>query len=316
MVPAHLVQKYFGLDGVDRKDLVDWSFWNQYDVFHNQPFDLKPPEQFQYIVKKHSQVTEKLVFYIGTLLLRKSIAVLSRNLARPDGAGPASSRRSCARCSIHADAAGHARRHGQAHGPLQIRRARWTSRSKRVGVNAGGLLIGAIETTSQAVAQVIEYFVGTDKDAAPDLRTKAAAPTRPHLTRWCGRRCVSFRSAPTCSGRRRRTTRREGNGARNHNPQGHQCALAVAVRDVRHLCVRQGGNLQSQSKLVSQLQFRVRLTQCLGKYIGMVMIPEMVRQIMLRKRSRAPARSAARTARATATARGPARSGPFPEEYN
>ena len=29
----------------------------------------------------------------------------------------------------------------------------------RVGVNAGGLLIGAIETTSQAVAQVVEYFI-------------------------------------------------------------------------------------------------------------------------------------------------------------
>src|ERR1043165_2889964 len=49
MVPAHLVQKYFGLDGADRKELVEWSFWNQYDVFHNQPFALKPPEQFNYI---------------------------------------------------------------------------------------------------------------------------------------------------------------------------------------------------------------------------------------------------------------------------
>ena len=29
---------------------------------------------------------------------------------------------------------------------------------KRLGINAGGLLIGAIETTSQAVAQVIEYL--------------------------------------------------------------------------------------------------------------------------------------------------------------
>src|SRR3546814_7179006 len=29
----------------------------------------------------------------------------------------------------------------------------------RVGINAGGLLIGAIETTSQAVAQVVEFFI-------------------------------------------------------------------------------------------------------------------------------------------------------------
>src|SRR3546814_15963927 len=42
----------------------------------------------------------------------------------------------------------------------------------RVGINAGGLLIGAIETTSQAVAQVVEFFIdrpnlmATAKDAA------------------------------------------------------------------------------------------------------------------------------------------------------
>src|SRR3954467_10421114 len=59
MVPAHLVQDYFGLDGVKRDDLIEWSYWNQYDAFHNQPFDLNPPEQFQYIVKKHDEVTEK-----------------------------------------------------------------------------------------------------------------------------------------------------------------------------------------------------------------------------------------------------------------
>src|SRR3546814_3531101 len=42
----------------------------------------------------------------------------------------------------------------------------------RVGINAGGLPIGAIETTSQAVAQVVEFFIdrpnllATAKDAA------------------------------------------------------------------------------------------------------------------------------------------------------
>ena len=29
MVPATLVQDYFGLTGVDRKDLIDWSYRNQ-----------------------------------------------------------------------------------------------------------------------------------------------------------------------------------------------------------------------------------------------------------------------------------------------
>src|SRR3954466_6007300 len=80
MVPAHLVQTYFGLDGIDRKDLITWSYWNQYDVFHNQPFDLNPPDQFQYIVGKHAEVGEQLKCYITVLMIRKGIAVKIGNL--------------------------------------------------------------------------------------------------------------------------------------------------------------------------------------------------------------------------------------------
>ena len=63
-VPAILVQEYFGLDAVDKKDLVDWSFWNQYDVFHNQPFDLNSPELHQHIINEHSRVTRLLNDYM------------------------------------------------------------------------------------------------------------------------------------------------------------------------------------------------------------------------------------------------------------
>jgi cytochrome P450 len=38
----------------------------------------------------------------------------------------------------------------------------------RIGTNAGGLLIGAVETTSQAVSQVIQFFLDN-----PKLLTKA-----------------------------------------------------------------------------------------------------------------------------------------------
>src|ERR1700716_805392 len=46
----------------------------------------------------------------------------------------------------------------------------------RVGVNAGGLLIGAIETTSQAVAQVIEFFLVRRPDLLTEVKQKAALP--------------------------------------------------------------------------------------------------------------------------------------------
>ncbi len=44
---------------------------------------------------------------------------------------------------------------------------------KRVGTNAGGLLIGAIETTSQAVAQAIQFLLDR-----PDLLAKAVAAAK------------------------------------------------------------------------------------------------------------------------------------------
>jgi hypothetical protein len=75
LVPAHLVQKYFGLDGVDPHKLIDWSYWNQHDVFHNQPFDLNPADQFKYIIEKHREVGEQLKCYMGVLMFRKLVAV-------------------------------------------------------------------------------------------------------------------------------------------------------------------------------------------------------------------------------------------------
>jgi hypothetical protein len=55
-VPAILVQDYFGLDGIEKKHLIEWSYWNQYDAFHNQPFDLNTQEKFNYIVAQHNKV--------------------------------------------------------------------------------------------------------------------------------------------------------------------------------------------------------------------------------------------------------------------
>ena len=66
---------------------------------------------------------------------------------------------------------------------------------KRLGVNAGGLLIGAIETTSQAVAQVIQYLLDnpewltkartaaqSDNPAGLDGIVWGSSPLCPHLS--------------------------------------------------------------------------------------------------------------------------------------
>jgi len=77
-VPAILVQEYFGLDGIDKERLIEWSYWNQYDAFHNQPFDLNTKEKFDYIVAQHDKVSEELVSYIAKLIGKKVYCGKSR----------------------------------------------------------------------------------------------------------------------------------------------------------------------------------------------------------------------------------------------
>jgi cytochrome P450 len=56
--------------------------------------------------------------------------------------------------------------------------------------------------------------------------------------------------------------------------------------------------------------------ECLGKYVGMVMIPEMVRQVMLRNNIAGKARISRRNGALYGDGPGAGADGPFPEEYN
>src|SRR3546814_277250 len=73
IVPVCLVQDYFGLDGVSRSDLIRWSYWNQYDAFNNQPFDLMSDEEYRLAVDLHAQASKELVAYIAVLMVRKLV---------------------------------------------------------------------------------------------------------------------------------------------------------------------------------------------------------------------------------------------------
>ena len=60
MVPARLVQEYFGLKGRDVRELMEWSYWNQVDTFHNLPFDLLSDARRAQIVQKHDETGKAL----------------------------------------------------------------------------------------------------------------------------------------------------------------------------------------------------------------------------------------------------------------
>src|SRR5262245_12852378 len=317
MVPAHLVQDYFGLDGVGRDELIEWSFWNQYDAFHNQPFDLNSPEQFQYIITRHEKVTEKLRVYILVLMVRKAIVVKLGNLVSLLLA-PLRLLRSLVckllRCNPVA-------------GPSKDDMVKRILRSKfakevdfpfkRAGVNAGGLLIGSIETTSQAVAQVIEFFLVHRPDLWGDVKEKATRsdPAAFDSMVWEALRFVPispymFRQAATDA--------------------------VIAMGTDRSAPVRAGTNvlLISQSAMFDtyayddpetfnpdrnwyhHFNFGFGSHECLGKYVGMVLIPEMVRQVILRDKIAGTGTISRRNGALYGDGPGAGEDGPFPEEYN
>ena len=57
-IPIMLVQDWFGFDESDPKDLFEWSYWSQYDAFHNQAFDSVVVEDPEQIVANRKAASE------------------------------------------------------------------------------------------------------------------------------------------------------------------------------------------------------------------------------------------------------------------
>ena len=317
MVPAHLVQDYFGLDGVKRADLIEWSYWNQYDAFHNQPFDLNPPEQFQYIVKKHDEVTEKLVCYIAVLMARKLVTVKIGNVVRMMLAplrliGNLLCR--LLRCKPGT---------GALKDDMVKRMLRSTFAKEvdfpitRVGVNAGGLLIGAIETTSQAVAQVIEFFLLHRPDLLAEVKQKAALPEPDAFDSmvWEALRFVPispymFRQASAdyaiAKGTQHQTT-----------IAAHTNVLLISQSAMfDSYAYDKPETFDSNRNWYHHFNFGFGSHECLGKYVGMVLIPEMVRQVMLRNDIAGKGTISRQNGARYGDGPGAGTEGPFPEEFN
>lgn len=105
----------------------------------------------------------------------------------------------------------------------------------RVAVNAGGLLIDAIETTSQVVAQVIEYFLRRP-DLLDEAKCKAALPDLGAFDSMV-REALRFVPISPYMCRQASIDCADRNGTRDRHPRRHQCAADDAIGDVRCLCL-------------------------------------------------------------------------------
>lgn len=263
MVPATLVQKYFGLTGAKREDLIEWSYWNQYDTFHNQPFDLVPTDISQQIINRHNETSKKLGDYIVMLIAKRLPAVKLEKLTfstivRLDDDIVTRMLRTSFAKTLDFDI-------------------------KQLGINAGGLLIGAIETTSQAVAQVLQYLF----QHSQWLAMAKAAAQKEDTTEFDGIVWEALRFVPITSYLFRTTASDymvgEGTEYKTVLRANTYVLLVTLSAMFDERAFESPDEFIPQRNWYNYFHFGFGAHQCLGRYVGMVMIPEMVRQVLLKK---------------------------------
>ena len=146
-VPIAFVQHWFGLTGASAEELFEWSYWNQMDAFWNQPFDdpgFATPDD---IVRKRDAANDAMRTYLVGLVTQRAAAL--------KGGAPAEDMVSrllvLSGCgALRFDV------------PLAV-------------LNAGGLLIGAVETTSHAVVNALVVLTSCAKRKAAAVAAASAA---------------------------------------------------------------------------------------------------------------------------------------------
>jgi len=279
MVPATLVRDYFGLRGVDRKKLIEWSYAAQADTFYNQPFDLISDEKRREIIDHHNETGKALEKYLTELILTCWIAVKAEH-AEHVLLAPYYALRLLVR-----------KLRGLGDGKLEDNIVTRMVRTaypgvvdfniQRLGLNAGGLLIGAIETTSQAVAQVVQFFLNR-----PELLAQARTAAQAHdPATFDGFVWEALRYVPISPYIFRQLasdyTVGKGTNYATTVPTGaYVLALTQsAMFDSRAL--ERPAEFIPGRNWYHYFHFGFGSHECLGRYVGMVMIPEMVRQMLL-----------------------------------
>jgi cytochrome P450 len=172
----------------------------------------------------------------------------------------------------------------------------------RIGVNAGGLLIGSVETTSQAVAQVIQFFIDQ-----PELLARAkAASAKEDTAEIDGMVWEALRFVPISPYMFRQLSENytiaKGTDRETDIPKGTNVLTLTQSAMFDTYAYDHPEEFDADRNWYHNFNYGFASHDWLGKYVGMAMIPEMVRQVMLRDDL-------------TASSAINYKKGPFPEVY-
>jgi cytochrome P450 len=252
-VPIALVQEVFGFADSDPKKLFEWSYWNQIDEFWNYSWDLLPQAQHDDIVAKHQTANGEMGAYLGALAQRRGKEMQA----------------------------------GQANNDPLSRLLR-VALSKglrfdatRAVVNTGGLLVGAVETTSHAATNAIAGLL-----KRPDVLAQArAAATANDPSSFDGYVFEEMRFKPAFPYFFRRCE--QPTVLSDGTKHATEIKPGTIVFAVTHSAMFDSDVFPDpdcfdpQRPTSNMFHFGLGIHECLGRAIGYVMIPEIVRQCLL-----------------------------------
>jgi cytochrome P450 len=250
-VPIALAQDWFGFAGASAHDMFEWSYWNQQDAFHNQPFDMVPDPGA--IVLRRELADAAMGVYLAALVAGRAIEVK----AGGDRTDPVS----------------------------RLLRLSFSGAVKfdvgQVISNVGGLLIGAVETTSHCAVNALQVLFERPEQLASARTAAAAADT----TAFDGFVFEALRFKPafpyffrTCH--TPVTLALDTEFATPVEPGTTVLAVShSAMFDDRVFADPTA--FDPARPTGDEFTFGQGLHACLGRAIGAVMIPEIVRQCLL-----------------------------------
>lgn len=254
-VPMRIVQLHFGIKGPDQ-DLLDWSYANQMDQFNNLPFDGRPDADAIHQAAEESRVKLRALF---AQLIPQRIAEIKAGTAPDD---------SLTRIlSLHLPEADH-------------------FGMDRVVINIGGLLIGAIETTAEAVVNVLaELFARPD--ALAGARAAAEAGDDPRLDGYVWE-ALRFSPIVAFMFREAASDFTIARGTEREKAIGKGTALLPLSMSAMFDpdWVEEPDVFKPDRPFHAYLHFGYGHHECLGRYVGAVMIPEIVKHVLLRPAAR------------------------------
>jgi cytochrome P450 len=248
-VPLKIVQRYFGIEGPDDR-MIAWSFANQLDQFNNLPFDDRPDAD---AVAQAAIDARKEMVALLMAEIPKRLAEIKAGTDRDDVF-------------------------------TRILRTSFPPAlgfdMQRVIINVGGLLIGAIETTQEAVCNALSHLASDPRLLA---RAKAAAGDPAvfdgyvwealrfsPIVAFMFRHCVS--DTTIAAGTPRETKIKAGTTVLPLSMSAMFDADAVEKPD----------RFDPARPEHVYLHFGLGHHACLGRYVGQAMIPEIVRRVLLR----------------------------------